>query len=192
MVKNKKWHIKKIAALAGAVVLAVSSAALYAAPQVKAANGPCDTGDWAYAYINVRIGEDSTLIFSSKGTNSIAGMSYDRESNTLTLNDFKNKAAVIVTNMMGDDFKINLIGDNEIGSIGSYGDAWGGSINICGNGSLIINADKAAVAEAITAEAVKDAGFDSLDAVKEDGTAFVFMGQLQTPVMLQYILVQRQ
>lgn len=143
MVKNKKWHIKKIAALAGAVVLAVSSAALYAAPQVKAANGPCDTGDWAYAYINVRIGEDSTLIFSSKGTNSIAGMSYDRESNTLTLNNFKNKAAVIVTNMMGDDFKINLIGDNEIGSIGSYGDAWGGSINICGNGSLIINADKA-------------------------------------------------
>ena len=60
-----------------------------------------------------------------------------------TLNDFKNKAAVIVTNMMGDDFKINLIGDNEIGSIGSYGDAWGGSINICGNGSLVINADKA-------------------------------------------------
>lgn len=142
MVKNRKWHIKKIAALAGAVVLAVSSAALYVAPQVKAANGPCDTGDWAYAYINVRIGEDSTLIFSSKGTNSIAGMSYDRESNTLTLNDFKNKAAVIVTNMMGDDFKINLIGDNEIGSIGSYGDAWGGSINICGNGSLVINADK--------------------------------------------------
>ena len=45
--------------------------------------------------------------------------------------------------MMGDDFKINLIGDNEIGSIGSYGDAWGGSINICGNGSLVINADKA-------------------------------------------------
>lgn len=143
MVKNKKWHIKKIAALAGAVVLAVSSAALYAAPQVKAANGPCDTGDWAYAYINVKIGEEGTLIFSSKGTNSIAGMSYDRESNTLTLNDFKNKAAVIVTNMMGDDFKINLIGDNEIGSIGSYGDAWGGSINICGNGSLVINADKA-------------------------------------------------
>ncbi len=39
-----------------------------------------------------------------------------------------------------------------------------------------INADKKAVAEAITAEAVKTAGFDSLDAAKEDGTAFVFMG----------------
>lgn len=143
MVKNKKCHIKKIAALAGAVVLAVSSAVLYAAPPVKAANGPCDTGDWAYAYINVRNGEDSTTIFSSKGTNSIDGMSYDRKTNTLTLNNYKNKTAGIATNMMGDDFKINIIGDNEIGGIGSYGDAWGGSINICGNGSLVINADRA-------------------------------------------------
>ena len=39
-----------------------------------------------------------------------------------------------------------------------------------------INEDKAAVAEAITAESVKTAGFDSLDAAKEEGTAFVFMG----------------
>ena len=39
-----------------------------------------------------------------------------------------------------------------------------------------INEDKAAVAESITAEAVKTAGFDSLDAAKEEGTAFVFMG----------------
>ena len=38
------------------------------------------------------------------------------------------------------------------------------------------NADKEAVAKAITAEAVKTAGFDSLDAAAEDGTAFVFMG----------------
>ena len=131
-----------MAALVTAVVLAVSAAVSFAAPQVKAANGPCDTGDWAYAYINVRNGEESTLLFSSKGTNSIDGMSYDRETNTLTLNNYKNKTAGIATNMMGDDFKINLIGDNEIGGIGSYGDAWGGSINICGNGSLVINADR--------------------------------------------------
>lgn len=141
--EKQKMAYQKIAALAGAVVLAVSSAVLYAAPPVKAANGPCDTGDWAYAYINVRTGEDSTTIFSSKETNSIDGMSYDRETNTLTLNNYKNKTAGIATNMMGDDFKINLIGDNEIGGIGSYGDAWGGSINICGNGSLVINADRA-------------------------------------------------
>jgi hypothetical protein len=142
MVKNKKCHSKKMAALVTAVVLAVSVAVSFAVPQVKAANGPCDTGDWAYAYINVRNGEESNLLFSSEGTNSIDGMSYDRESNTLTLNNYKSSTTVIVTNMMGDDFKINLVGDNEIGSIGSYGDAWGGSINISGNGSLVINADK--------------------------------------------------
>ncbi len=45
-----------------------------------------------------------------------------------------------------------------------------------GADATAINEDKAKVAEAITAEAVKTAGFDSLDAVKEDGTAFVFMG----------------
>ena len=45
-----------------------------------------------------------------------------------------------------------------------------------GSGATAINEDKAEVAEAITAEAVKTAGFDSLDAAKEDGTAFVFMG----------------
>ena len=131
-----------MAALVTAVVLAVSAAVSFAVPQEKAANGPCDTGDWAYAYINVRNGEESNLLFSSEGTNSIDGMSYDRESNTLTLNNYKSSTTVIVTNMMGDDFKINLVGDNEIGSIGSYGDAWGGSINISGNGSLVINADK--------------------------------------------------
>ena len=45
-----------------------------------------------------------------------------------------------------------------------------------GADATVINEDKAAVAEAITAESVKTAGFDSLDAAKEDGTAFVFMG----------------
>ena len=45
-----------------------------------------------------------------------------------------------------------------------------------GADASVVNEDKKAVAEAITAEAVQTAGFDSLDAAKEDGTAFVFMG----------------
>ena len=45
-----------------------------------------------------------------------------------------------------------------------------------GTDETVVNEDKAEVAEAITSEAVKTAGFDSLDAAKEDGTAFVFMG----------------
>ncbi len=45
-----------------------------------------------------------------------------------------------------------------------------------GSDASIINEDKEKVAKALTAEAVKEAGFDSLDAADEDGTAFVFMG----------------
>ena len=45
-----------------------------------------------------------------------------------------------------------------------------------GSDATVINADKAAVAEAITAEAVKTAEYDSLDAAVADSTAFVFMG----------------
>lgn len=45
-----------------------------------------------------------------------------------------------------------------------------------GSDATAINADKEAVAKAITDEAVKTAGYDSLDAAKADGAAFVFMG----------------
>ena len=45
-----------------------------------------------------------------------------------------------------------------------------------GSDATVINEDKQAVAEAVTAAAVAEAGYDSLDAAKEDGTAFVFLG----------------
>ena len=45
-----------------------------------------------------------------------------------------------------------------------------------GADATAINSDKEAVAKAITAAAVKDAGFDSLDAAAAEKTAFVFMG----------------
>ncbi len=45
-----------------------------------------------------------------------------------------------------------------------------------GADASVINADKEAVAVALTDEAVKDAGYDSLEATKADGAAFVFLG----------------
>lgn len=45
-----------------------------------------------------------------------------------------------------------------------------------GSDASVINADKEAVAKAITAAAVEASGFDSLEAAKEAGTAFVFLG----------------
>ena len=45
-----------------------------------------------------------------------------------------------------------------------------------GSDATVVNEDKKAVAEILTEEAVDKAGYDSLDAAKEEGTAFVFMG----------------
>ncbi|MCI5856914.1 MAG: sirohydrochlorin cobaltochelatase [Agathobacter sp.] len=45
-----------------------------------------------------------------------------------------------------------------------------------GSDAAVVNEDKQAVAQILTAETVKTAGYDSLDAAKEDGVAFVFMG----------------
>ena len=61
-----------------------------------------------------------------------------------------------------DKFKSVSIAEPMLGEVGSD--------------ATVINADKEAVAKAITASAVADAGFESLDAAKEAGTAFVFMG----------------
>ncbi len=45
-----------------------------------------------------------------------------------------------------------------------------------GTDATVINEDKEAVAKAVTAAAVKEAGFDSLDAAAAEKVAFVFMG----------------
>lgn len=45
-----------------------------------------------------------------------------------------------------------------------------------GTDATVINADKEEVAKEITSEALKDAGYDTLDTAKEDGAAFVFLG----------------
>ena len=61
-----------------------------------------------------------------------------------------------------DKFESVTIAEPLLGEVGDSADA--------------VNDDKKAVAEAITAEAVKTAGYDSLEVAEADGTAFVFMG----------------
>lgn len=72
--------------------------------------------------------------------------------------------------------------DELMESVGTYEDKFE-SVKVAepllgdvGSDATIINADKKAVAEAVTAEAVKTAGYDSLDGAKEDSAAFVFLG----------------
>lgn len=69
---------------------------------------------------------------------------------------------VDVVNNYKDKFETVTVAEPLLGEVGSDATA--------------VNDDKKNVAEAITAEAVKTAGYDSLDAAKEDGTALVFMG----------------
>jgi len=45
-----------------------------------------------------------------------------------------------------------------------------------GTDASVINEDKEAVAKAVVAQTVADAGFESLEAAAQDGTAFVFLG----------------
>ena len=61
-----------------------------------------------------------------------------------------------------DKFESVVIAEPLLGEVGADAEA--------------VNDDKEKVAESITAAAVADAGYDDLEAAKEDGTAFVFMG----------------
>ena len=61
-----------------------------------------------------------------------------------------------------DKFDSVVIAEPLLGEVGADAEA--------------VNDDKEKVAESITAAAVAEAGYDDLEAAKEDGTAFVFMG----------------
>ncbi len=71
-----------------------------------------------------------------------SGASYDLETNTLTLKNVKAKNAMLSASEMGDDFKIKLIGYNELGGIISSSASRGGSITITGEGELVVNRKK--------------------------------------------------
>lgn len=70
------------------------------------------------------------------------GASYDLETNTLTLKNVVSKYSVLMLSAMGDDFKINLVGYNELGCIISSAGTRGGSITITGSGELVLNRTK--------------------------------------------------
>lgn len=70
----------------------------------------------------------------------LEGVTYDKSTNTLTLNNLKTNFSLAVSEM-GEDFKINLIGENEITDIFIFG-AFGGNVQFIGDGSLTINKDK--------------------------------------------------
>ncbi len=62
---------------------------------------------------------------------------YDKKTNTLTLNNYSGEG--ITVNMMGDDFKIELIGENNLERLYLYTDYYDNNLTLTGNGTLNIS-----------------------------------------------------
>ena len=87
------------------------------------------TDVWEFLYLNPAWTNDRV---------SPAGISYDPETNTLTLNNYHGKG--ISANLLGNGFTVELIGENELEQdFMVWGFYTGGSITFTGTGSLIIN-----------------------------------------------------
>ena len=67
------------------------------------------------------------------------GMSYDHSTNTLTLNNYNGAGYYIQTNMMGSDFKVQLIGTNVLDGMDIWGFGWGCGLTFTGSGTLTVN-----------------------------------------------------
>ncbi len=94
---------------------------------------------------DILIGETAVLypqIDGYKPSDLFSGASYNLKTNTLTLKNVTAKYASLMLLEMGDDFKINLIGYNELGDISSSAGTRGGSVTITGNGELVVNRTK--------------------------------------------------
>lgn len=123
-------------------ILTVGSATALAAN-----NGPSEDEEWSFAYVlffnNER--DESRYMYSFRnpgGTSVVEGALYNKASNTLTLTNCNMSDYVLSANMMGDDFKIKLVGTSHIRALTAWGDGYGGSVEIIGDGKLYINEDK--------------------------------------------------
>lgn len=86
---------------------------------------------WEFLYLNRN---------QTQNTVSQSGISYDRSTNTLTLNNYH--GAGISANMMGNSFTVELIGENVLTQdFMIWGFYTAGSVHFTGTGSLSINTD---------------------------------------------------
>lgn len=118
-------------------VIAILVLTLLGTTTVKAQNGPSDE----YAFIFIENMEDWYEIYT-EGTihnDAVEGVTYDLATNTLTLNNVSMPKMVLEANKMGDDFKLKLVGENSLAMLTIWGDNYGGSLTITGDGVLNID-----------------------------------------------------
>ena len=96
-------------------------------------------GSEEYVILNM---DDGSQILLESGTyygsraDTIDGAVYDSLSNTLTLTDFT--GGQLNVNLMGNGFKLRLVGENHLDSVVVWGAMYGGSLTITGDGSLTV------------------------------------------------------
>lgn len=73
--------------------------------------------DWSSAYIVIDDGSANPkqLYNANKSVtiSTVKNISYDKKTNTLTLNGYQEAEKRIVANEMGDDFKVKVVGNNQ-------------------------------------------------------------------------------
>jgi len=90
-----------------------------------------DSGNKEYVYAGTKHTDNGAVIAE------IDGVSYDYDTNTLTLTDYTGDNLEV--NLMGNGFTLRLVGDNHLQSVMVYGFYYGGSLLITGTGSLGVN-----------------------------------------------------
>ena len=148
--------MKKILGILLSVLMLISLAATVA----YAGNGPSEAwmpgeegeGNYYFAYVCLlEYTDDGKMVWqngmpvvrhvykNNTVLNDVPGAAYDKATNTLTLTNFNQPNYQIEANMMGDDFKIKVVGECALAGFVSYGDGWGCSINVIGDGTLTVN-----------------------------------------------------
>lgn len=121
-----------------------------------AENGP-STGEYSCAWVKICTEQENGEIYGctiwsrdGEEIDTVQGASYSEATNTLTLTDVNMPDYYLLTNEMGDDFKVELVGDNHLLFLYTYGFGWGGSVELTGNGSLTLNEKKTAKCTPVT------------------------------------------
>ncbi|MBR6273536.1 MAG: hypothetical protein IKR27_00835 [Lachnospiraceae bacterium] len=105
-------------------------------------NGNIARGVYDEEYVRVNSNNDylhAGKAYTSSGISEsvVPGASYNKATNTLTLNNYSGD--MLNVNLMGNGFTVELIGDNTLDCIVVWGWMYGGSIKFTGSGSLTIN-----------------------------------------------------
>ena len=155
--------MKKIISLVlvAALLLGMCSITAFAAEDDKPApqptTGPWDgffwmTGGAMIAFGGIE-GQEERLVYYRQGfsasspivtdNEAVPGVTYDETTNTLTLDNAKLPDTLSLY-YMGDDFKLRVVGECELGYIrvNNYFNNYSTSLNITGTGTLSVNKDK--------------------------------------------------